>query len=234
MKKLFTEKSPLLRGIVMLCVLMVSLQAMPARSQEQEPAGADSHQTRYGICLGFTESRIDPCPPSSGWTGGLIPSSAYAHGLRIATILDFRLGRCFSLRVMPGVTTINHSFEPASISNYAPQNYKVESVCGEMPIDVKFHPFRMGRFEPYFSSGLCYGFNFASLRSDISDANLARTNPDYLRFTCGLGVDCDARYLRIGLDLKAGFGLLPTTLGNANTLQYKTSPTFCIGLTFEG
>lgn len=112
--------------------------------------------------------------------------------------------------------------------------YSVESVCGEIPVDVTFHPFGMGRVRPYLTSGLSYGYDFAALHGD--ERAIHRFNSHDLRFTCGLGLDCDTRYIKIGIELKAGFGLLSPFLilpPPANPFYIQGSPDFCLGIDFE-
>ena len=226
MKVLFQGKKSFQKslGIALLCIVL----SAPAYSQSQEQGGPDNHKFLYGIHLGFTDNEFDLYSTN----GGLIaiqndPSSMddrsyHARGFRFAVIGEARLGRCFSLRVMPGVSLF--------------RALKLESVRGEVPVDVKFHPYRWGKVEPYLTSGLGYGYDFASSRED-SHNYIKPLNAHDLRYTCGLGVDWYTRYVKLGLELKAGFGLLPpNTSGiNSNSLSYfNNGATFCLGLIIEG
>jgi hypothetical protein len=226
MKVLFQGKKSFQKslGIALLCIVL----SAPAYSQSQEQGGPDNHKFLYGIHLGFTDNQFDLYSTN----GGLIaiqndPSSMddrsyHARGFRFAVIGEARLGRCFSLRVMPGVSLF--------------RALKLESVRGEVPVDVKFHPYRWGKVEPYLTSGLGYGYDFASSRED-SHNYIKPLNAHDLRYTCGLGVDWYTRYVKLGLELKAGFGLLPpNTSGiNSNSLSYfHNGATFCLGLIIEG
>jgi hypothetical protein len=220
MKVLFSK------SIVMISLL--SLLAGAAHAQNQDNGTCENHNFLYGIHLGLTENKFDLYSTN----GGLIaiqndPSSMddrsyHARGFRLAVIGEARLGRCFSLRVMPGVSLF--------------RALKLESVRGEVPVDVKFHPYRWGKVEPYLTSGLGYGYDFASSRED-SHNYTKPLNAHDLRYTCGLGVDWYTRYVKLGLELKAGFGLLPpNTSGiNSNSLSYfHNGATFCLGLIIEG
>ena len=148
-------------------------------------------------------------------------SHYHARGFRLAVIGEARLGRCFSLRVMPGVSLF--------------RALHLESVRGELPLDVKFHPYRWGKVEPYLCSGLGYGYDFASKRND-SHINIKPLNAHDLRYTCGMGVDWYTRRVKVGLELKAGFGLLPPNTNdiNSNSLSYfHCGPSFTLGLNIE-
>ena len=220
MKVLFHGKMPLVRtrGFVMLCILQLSLLALPAYSQEQPQGASDSHRLRYGLHLGFTENNVDIYSTQGGTVASDVDHTFYAPGFRMAVIGELPLGRCFSLRAMPGVALFS--------------SYKLESVRGELPVDVKFHPYRWGRVEPYLTSGLGYGFDFASQRED-GHTYIKPLNAHDLRYNCALGVDWQTPYVRVGLELKAGFNLLSPGTGGNNFSYFYSGPTFGLGLNFE-
>lgn len=237
------------RSIVMLCVFQLSLFFVPANAQNQELRDSVNHKTFYGIHLGFTENKADLYNTQNGEAHALEEGnhSFYAPGFRIAVIGGVRLGNYFSLRTMPGVSLFRKNWEPDNIasSTLPSGNYKVESVCGELPIDIKFHPFRIVNLHPqlissflvpYFCSGLCYSFDFISLRKDSDNGSIQQLNAHDLRYTCGLGLDCHMHYLTVGVEFKASFGLLsPNTSGtdHTNSFYFHNSPTFSIGINIE-
>ena len=226
MKVLFSK------SIVMLSLL--SLLAGAAHAQNQNNGTWDNHKLHYGIHLGLTDNQFKLYSAYGGiWdsqNGSFVrqddpPSeddlSYRTRGFRIAVIGEARLGRCFSLRVMPGVSLF--------------RALKLESVRGELPVDVKFHPYRWGKVEPYLTSGLGYGYDFATLRDD-SHNNIKPLNAHDLRYTCGLGLDWYTRLVRVGFELKAGFGLLPPNTSdiNPNNLSnFHCGPNFCLGINIE-
>ena len=227
MKVLFQGKKSFQKslGIALLCIVL----SAPAYSQSQEQGGPDKHKFLYGIHLGFTDNQFDLYSTN----GGLIASQggrahtdgshSHAAGFRLAVIGEARLGRCFSLRVMPG------------ISYFSACRSRLESVRAELPLDVKFHPVRMGKLEPYLASGLSYGYDFATLRDDATTI-INPLNAHDLRYTCGLGVDWYTRLVRVGVELKAGFDLLPPNTdgsGLSRHAYFHAGPTFSIGLNFE-
>ena len=57
-----------------------------------------------------------------------------------------------------------------------------------------------------------------------------------LRYTCGLGVDWYTRLVRVGVELKAGFDLLPPNTdgsGLSRHAYFHAGPTFSIGINIE-
>ncbi|MBO4307980.1 MAG: hypothetical protein J5848_06700 [Bacteroidales bacterium] len=199
-------------------IFFLSLLTGTARAQNQDSGAVDNHMLHYGIHLGFTENKVDLYSNQGGTLHTSEDKSFYACGFRIAVIGEARLGRCFSLRVMPGLSLFS--------------SLKMESVRSELPVDVKFHPFRWGKKELYLTSGLGYSFDFASRRED-SHSYIKPLNAHDLRYNCGLGVDWYTRYVRVGLELKAGFGLLSPGTGGSNSSYFHIGPTFCLGLNIE-
>lgn len=219
MKVLFSK------SIVMLSLLSILAGTAPA--QNQDNGAFTNHKFHYGIHLGLTENQFDLYSTN----GGLISNqngtslnddrSYHARGFRFGVIGEAQLGRCFSLRVMPGVALF--------------KALHLVSIRGEMPVDVKFHPYRWGKVEPYLTSGLGYGYDFASTRED-SHNYIKPLNAHDLRYTCGMGVDWYTRLVRVGFELKAGFNLLPPNTNgvNNNSLSYfHCGPSFTLGLNIE-
>ena len=222
-------------------ISLMSLITVPAHAQEQGGGTIDGRKVLYGIHWGFTENRIDLYYSDiEGFAHPLDQGnhSFYAPGTRINVMYDVRLGRCFSLRVMPGLLLYGRTWEPGDISipTSPSVEYKVKSVCGELPVDVKFHPFRWGDRQLYLTSGLSYGFDFTSLNKDSDEGTIQQLNTHDLRYTCGVGYDFDTRYLRLGVELKATFGLPSSDIiggTRPETFYYHSGPTFSLGFNIE-
>lgn len=208
----------LFQGIRMLFVLQLLFLTGTAYSQDRDSTTVGNHKFLYGIHLGYTENKVDIYSTQDGTLHTSDDYSFYAGGFRIAVIGEAQLGRCFDIRVMPGISFFS--------------GLKLESLRGELPVDVKFHPVRIGKLRPYLTSGIGYDFDFASLRDD-GHYNIKPLNTHDLRYTCGLGVDWYTRIVRVGFELKASFGLLPLGTGGGNVSYFHSSPTFCLGLNIE-
>ena len=216
----------------MLCVFQLSFLSMPAHSQERDSSALGNHKILYGFNVGFTENHVDLYYTQGGSAHALEDGnhSLYAPGFRMAVIGEAPLGRYFSLRATPGVSLFSKDISVASDS------YKVESVCGEVPVDVKFHSFRIGKVEPYVAVGLNYSFDFSSQHKDSDAGDIQPLNAHDLRYTCGLGLDWYTRYLKVGFEFKATHGLFsPGTGGSdlANPFYFHNGSTLSLGLNIE-
>lgn len=234
MKVLFSNKKSLvrLRGIAMLFVLQLSALAVSANAQNSEGRDWDNSKLLYGVHASFIANDVDIYYTTST---SLNDNSFYAPGFRIAVIGEYQLSNYFSLRTMPGVSLLNTRWEPGEdvTAFTTASNYKVESVLGEVPIDIKILPCRIGNWHPYLAVGLNYSFDFASLRKDSGNDYLKRLDAQDLRYTGSLGVDWYTNYLKIGFELKASYGLLQHSIGNNNSLYFHSAPTFSIGFNIE-
>ena len=231
----------LFRGIAMLCVLQWVFLSTPATAQERDSAKVGNHKVLYGLQVGFTLNTVD----LYGATGGVARAlkegnhTIYAPGYHIATIGEVKLGRHFSLRAMPGVSLFKRDWEPTGMMLPAylqADKYKMESVCGELPVDVKAAA-RLGNWEPYLTAGLSYRFDFASRRGDSDKDVIQPLNAHDLRFSFGFGVDWYTRYLKMGFEFKAGYGILPphTEVGNhADPFFFHNGRSISIGVNIEG
>lgn len=230
-----------IKKALMLCILQSFVFILPTQAQESTRAGVDSHKFFYGLHAGFAESKVNLYYPQSGGAQELKEGnhSFFVPGFRLAVIGGVRLGDYFSLRVMPGVSIFSDNWESdgVTVAGVPGTKYNVESVCGELPVDVKFHPFRTGMLRPFLTSGLCYGFDFTTQNNGVIDKlQIQRLDGSDLRYTCGVGVDCDVSFLRIGVEFKASFGLLSPgngSNGSANDFYFDGGPSFSIGLNIE-
>ena len=46
-------------GIMMVCLFIMTMFAVPAQSQEQHQEGVSNHKVQYGISVGFTSNKVD-------------------------------------------------------------------------------------------------------------------------------------------------------------------------------
>ena len=225
------------RNTAILFILQLALMAGSSFAQEQKPAAENNHVFHYGLQLGFTESKMDLYFSQNGEAHALEEgsSSFFAPGFNIGTVFGFQIGQSFQLRAMPTMTLINRNWDPSGITVVptSPAEYTISSVCAVLPVDVKFCPFNADRWRPYISSGIGYSLDFNSLRKDNSAESIHRLNTHNLDYTCGLGVDWLTKYLNVGIELKANFGIIPPHTNNTNSnnlFHFHSTPTFSIGI----
>ena len=92
----------------------------------------------------------------------------------------------------------------------------------------------------YFTAGVSYGFDFASLRKNRNQTNQAivRLQPSDLRYTMGVGFDVFLRYVKFAIEFKMAFGMLDLKVQDPDiyirSFDNLKSRTFMLSFTFEG
>lgn len=208
----------------------------------------DRDLLHWGIQVGYTQSKFDLRYSEDAALRETLQgtTSYYAPGFHIAVIGDMRLNNWFNLRMLPGVTLItreiSYSWERSylSLHHMLERARNVESVYGDLPIELKFRAVRYGDFRPYLTAGASYGFDFASLRKNRNQTNqsIVRLQASDLRYTMGVGFDVFLRYVKFAIEMKMCFGLLDLKVEDPDiyirSFDYLRTRTFMLSFTFEG
>ena len=208
----------------------------------------DSRLLHYGIQVGYTNSKFDLEFSDDEQLRQTLQgtTSYFAPGFHIAVIGDLRLNDWFNLRLLPGVTLVtrevSYSWEPSYLETHRLAELKrnVESVYGDLPLELKFRAVRYNNFRPYITAGISYGFDFASLRKNRNrtDQSIIRLEPHDFRYSLGLGFDVFLRYVKFAIDLKMTFGLIDMKVEDPDVyiraFDNLSSRTFMLSFTFEG
>ena len=208
----------------------------------------DSRLLHYGIQVGYTQSKFDLDYSEEEALRQTLQgvTSYYAAGFHIAVIGDLRLNDWFNLRLLPGVTLVtrqvSYGWEQGYLATHplAERWRNVESVYGDIPLEVKFRSMRWGNFRPYLTAGISYGFDFASLRENKNqtDQSIIRIQPHDFRYSMGMGFDVFLRYVKFAIELRMTFGLLDLKVEDPDiyirSFNNLSSRTFMLSFTFEG
>ena len=208
----------------------------------------DTRKFHYGIQVGYTQSKFDLQYSEQDTLRQTIlgTTSYYSPGFHINIIGDMRLGDWFNIRLLPGITLISRDMSYVWSDSYTATHWKydtrrtVESVYGEVPIELKFRAKRYGNFRPYLTAGGVWGFDFASLRKNKNnnDESIIRLNPMDLRYTYGVGFDIFLRYVKFAVELRMAFGLVDLRVEDndyyTQSVTKLLSRTFMLSFTFEG
>ena len=208
----------------------------------------DNRLLHYGIQVGYTQSKFDLNFSENDSLRQTLQgvTSYYSPGFHIAVIGDLRMGRWFNLRMLPGVTLVTRDISYSWENGYlvahrkADRSRNVESVYGDIPIELKFRSVRWNNFRPYLTAGASYGFDFASLRKNRNQTNQAiiRLEPHDLRYSLGMGFDVFLRYVKFAIEFKMNFGLLDLKVEDQDiyirSFDNLSTRTFMLSFTFEG
>ena len=231
-------------ALVMLCLPC----AMQGQTRAAFLGSFDNRLLHWGIQVGYTQSKFDLRFSENDTLRQTIQgvTSYYSPGFHINVIGDLRLNDNLNLRLLPGITLISRDMAYSWSEAYTSTHWKydlrrtVESVYGEIPIELKFRAKRYTNFRPYLTAGASWGFDFASLRKNKNnnDESIIRLNAIDLRYTAGVGFDFFLRYVKFAIELKMAFGLIDLKVMDDDYYTRSTnsllSRTFMLSFTFEG
>lgn len=221
----------------MLCIMSLIPFSLSAQTQNLDSETQGGHRLFYGVHLDLTGNKVDLYRTLNGEVCVLDQDSGsfYAPGFRIATTFGIHLGDHFSLRVMPGVSMFSSNWRPNNFNSttLSSAGYKVESVLSELPVDVKFRSFRIGKAEPYVAFGLKYRFDFASLRNDGDNGYIQPLNAHDLHYTVAWGVDWYTRWVKIGVEIKLTNEIFAPDNGGNAPFYFHNSSAFSLGISLE-
>lgn len=238
----------LCRRAIVLFALLAVLGPVATHAQVGNLGQFDTRLLHYGIQVGYTQSKFDfdfsTDPEMRETLQGV--TSYYAPGFHIAIIGDLRMGQWFNLRLLPGVTLITRDVTYAWEQGYlethrlAERQRNVESVYGDIPLELKFRAQRYHNFRPYLTAGVSYGFDFASLRKNRNQTNesIIRLQAHDVRYSMGMGFDVFLPYVKFAIELKMTFGLVDLKVQDPDvyirSFDNLSSRTFLLSFTFEG
>lgn len=224
------------------------LPVATAQTRAARLGSFDNRKLHYGIQVGYTQSKFDLAFSENDTLRQTIMgvTSYYSPGFHINVIGDLRLSDNLNLRLLPGITLISRDMAYSWSEAYTSTHWKydtrrtVESVYGEVPLELKFRAKRYTDFRPYLTAGASWGFDFASLRKNKNnnDESIIRLNAIDLRYTAGVGFDFFLRYVKFAIEFKMAFGLLDLKVMDDDYYTQSTdnlySRTFMLSFTFEG
>ena len=232
----------------LLIIFLPLLFATEGRCQIGNLLSFDDKLIHFGIQIGYTQSKFDLIYTEDDDVRSVLQgaTSYYNAGFHIAVIGDLRINRYLNLRFLPGLTLItrkmDYAWEPVYFEQHPllEPSRTVESVYGDLPLEIKFRAWRWNNFRPYVTAGGCYGFDFASLRKNKNNTeeSIIRLNSSDLRYTIGVGVDVFLHYIKFAIEMKMSFGLLDLEVPDnelyTQSVNGMKSRTFMLGFTFEG
>ena len=212
------------------------------------PRQFDRSLYHWGIQVGYTQSKFDLRYNEDATLRETLQgtTSYYAPGFHISVVGDLRLGNWFNLRLVPGVTLVtrevSYAWEPTYLASHrlTELSRNVESVYGDVPLELKLRAVPYGNFRPYLTAGVSYGFDFASLRKNRNQTNhsIVRLEPSDLRYSMGVGFDVFLPYVKFAIEFKMNFGFLDLKVEDPEiyirAFDYLRTRTFMLSFTFEG
>lgn len=236
------------RVIILSLLLLVSVAGLRAQNEISNLPAFDNRLMHYGIQVGYSQSKFDLDFSEDQQVRQIMRGvrSYYNAGFHISVIADLRLGGYFNLRALPGIVLltrkINYLWDSAYAANTPLIEYSrtVESVYGELPLELKFRAWRYNNFRPYVTAGGSYAFDFSSLRKN-KNANheaIVKLGANNLCYSMGVGADFFLHYVKFAIDIKLCFGITDLQIKDeelyTQSIVGLKTRTVMLSFTFEG
>ena len=183
----------------------------------------DEKPLHFGFSLGFNAMDFNITPSLAALTAdSLYPEvSRLNPGINIQIVTNFRPGKYFDIRFLPGVSFGQrnirfYKIDPNSLkTGQGPpvpelnnDKQKLESSFLEFPLLLKFKGARLNNVRPYVIGGFNYRYDLAG-KKEFDDQNpvyIRLKRPD-LYYELGTGLDFYLTYFKLSIELKMSNGL---------------------------
>lgn len=147
-----------------------------------------------------------------------ILASDPAPGFHVGVLGNLKLGRFFDLRFVPtlifGEDRYIEYYDNAYEDGYSARHHRIDQSLGitqlDFPLHVKYKSARFNNSRVFVIGGAKYSYDFAATGGDTpSGGDTFRTTiaKDDLHYEIGVGMDQYFHYFKLGLELKASFGI---------------------------
>ncbi len=232
--------------ILIFVALLSAAGLLPA--QIQNLSTFDRNRVHYGISVGYMQSKFTVRYTTDEGVRENIQGvrSYYIPGFHLTIVGDLRINDYLNVRLLPGISFVDRDLNYALSEDYLATSHlldkrrTVESVYGDLPLDIKIRSVRWRNFRPYVITGIRYGFDFASLKNNKNqtDESIIRLKPGDLSYTTGVGFDFYFPYFKFAIELKMGFGLTDLKVSDdtyyTQSFESIKSRTFTLSITVEG
>lgn len=217
-------------------------------AQIQNLSNFDKNRLHYGIAMGYMQSKFTVRYTDDDAIRENIQGvrSYYIPGFHLSIIGDLRINEFLNLRLIPGISFLDRNLSYALSDDYLATSHlldkerMVESVYGDLPLELKVRAVRWRNFRPYVIGGIRYGFDFASLKNNKNenDKSIIRLASCDFGYTAGVGFDFYFPYFKFAIELKMSFGLnelkIPDETYYTRSFESIKSRIFTLSITVEG
>jgi hypothetical protein len=196
--------------ITFFCLLLISHISSGQKQKPKNESWYDEKILHFGFSLGFNSMDFNITPSQTYLkTDSLYPEVSHLNpGINIQIVTDYRPGKYFDVRFLPGV-----SFGQRIVSYYknkvpvlVPQ--KLESSYLEFPLLLKYKGERLNNVRPYIIGGLNYRYDLAGKKEfdDEKPVYIRIKRPD-LYYEMGAGLDFYLTYFKLSVEIKMSNGI---------------------------
>ncbi len=179
----------------------------------------DHMRYHFGYTIGFSSLKYSVRPNEDiSPDFNHILASDPAPGFHVGVLGNLKLGRYFDLRLIPTLIIAEERYiefyENDYTDGYTNRHHRIDQSLGvtqlDFPLHIKYKSVRMNNTRAFIVGGIKYSHDFAATggRSPRGNDELrTRIDKDDLHYEIGVGLDHYFYYFKLGLELKASFGM---------------------------
>lgn len=196
-----------MKGKLLILLLGFSVSSLSVYSQAAKPPNLvlmDYQQFHFGYSVGINAMACT-----------ILPADGYSvelkqwPGININLVTNYRLGKNLDLRALPGIqfnqrdVTITHHAD-----NPIVQDWKIESIYFELPINLKYRADRVNNYAPYLIAGVNPRIDFlgSELNGFDPGPRMLKTFDVYPEL--GFGIDFYLQNVKLAAELKFSVSLI--------------------------
>ncbi len=181
--------------------------------QKQKPKNEswyDDKPFHFGFSLGMNTMDFDIARSETSFKAdSLYPEVSLLNpGINIQIITNYRPGRYFDIRFLPGVSFGLRNIVYYKNNEAVNRQQRLESSYLEFPVLLKYKGDRLNNVRPYIVGGLNYRYDLAGKKEfDDEKPVYLRLKRSDLYYEVGAGLDFYLTYFKLSVELKMSRGL---------------------------
>jgi len=208
--------------ILTLIILLIHFDSFSQKQKPKNDSSYDEKKIHFGFSLGLNlmDFNITPsmAPLGSDTSRYLNPEvNTLNPGINIQIVTNFRPGRYFDFRFLPGVSfgqrnvkfyTILKGSDGHTFEEIYNERQRIESSYLEFPFLIKYKGERLNNVKPYIIGGINFRYDLAGKKEyDDEKPIYLRLKRADLYYEFGAGLDFYLPYFKFSVELKMSNGI---------------------------
>jgi hypothetical protein len=200
----------------LIIIFLVIFHLSPVKGQKEKVPNytyIDERAIHFGFCLGINQMDFITRNSYPNYLKDSLVAdvSKPSLGFHVQIVSNYRLGRYFDLRFLPGVSFGQRTVDFYKKNVLVNSNQKLESNFLEFPLLIKYKAKRLNNFRPYIISGANFRADLAKQytgnnESDESKAVYLDLKVFDIYYEAGGGIDFYLPYFKLSTELKFSYG----------------------------
>jgi hypothetical protein len=233
-----------LRTILSIFLILLPLLVSAQKQKPKNESWYDDRPLHFGFSVGFNtmDFNITPSLPNMQ-TDSLYPSVSILNpGINIQIVTNYRPGRYFDIRFLPGVSFGQRTIRFYKNREIENTDQRLESSFLEFPFLLKYKGSRLNNVRPYVVGGLNYRYDLAGKKEyEEGKPIYLRLKRSDLYYEFGAGMDFYLPYFKLSVEIKMSNGLRdilvhdphPTHPEYSNSIEKMKSQIWILAFHFE-